>query len=415
MNIALICHVYPPEHAPAGVMVSELAENLTAKGHGVTVLTGWPNHPEGVLYPGWRMCWQSVERIGERLTLIRCRHSLHPRGGLFWRLWYYLTFAVTTLLIGMRAGHFDTVFSLSTPVFGCWTAWVLAKVKRARFVYGIFDLHPESAANVGLVKRGPLYRFLRSLDSWLCKRSDSVVTLGEGLKTEIMARGIPAEKIAVVPFWLDGKKVKPGNRENPWRREQKIGSELFVVLYAGTIGYVSGAEMLIETARLLSSRKDILFLCVGEGPIKNKLEVSTEAHRLKNIRFLPFQPAEFLEQVQSTADVGLVTLLPEASQTSLPSKVLGYMAAAHPIIASVPLTSDTAKIIGKAKCGIVTESQDASALANAIVELSNNPTLRLEMGREGRFFFEQNFDRGKCVQAYEQLFVGGGTASVEIL
>lgn len=406
MNILLICHVYPPEHAPAGVMVSELAEHLAANGHRVTVITGWPNHPAGVLFSGWQARWRSVGHDPRGFRVIRCGHSIHPRERVFWRLWYYVTFGISALINGWGAGRLDAVLCLSTPVFGSWAAWLLARIKGARFVYGIFDLHPEGAANAGLIGRGLSYRVLRAADTLLCRRSNSIVTLGAGLRAEILARGIGPEKIAVVPFWLDGGKIRPGPRDNPWRREQGIAPETFVALYAGTIGYVSGAAVLIETARHLASRRDILILCVGEGPIKDRLTEATAHLGLNNLRFLPFQPASVLDEVQATADVGLVTLLPQAGKTSVPSKVLGYLAAGRPVIASVAPDSDTAELVRHGACGRVTACSDPAALAQAIRELADDPAACLDLGRRARAHFEQHFDRRIGIRAWEQLLSG---------
>jgi colanic acid biosynthesis glycosyl transferase WcaI len=387
-------------------MIAELAEDLVASGHRVTVITGWPTHPRGVLAPGWQARWRSVEQDVLGFRVIRCGHSIHPREGRFWRLWYYLTFGISSLINGWGGGRFDAVLCLSTPVFGTWAAWLLARIKGARFVYAIFDLHPEAAANAGLIRRGLFYRSLRAADRLLCRHSDSIVTLSAGLRTEILARGITPEKVNAVPFWLDGCKIHPGPRDNLWRREQGIAPETFVALYAGTIGYVSGAEVLIETARRLASRRDILILCVGEGPIKDRLTEATAHSGLNNLRFLPFQPAGVLGEMQATADVGLVTLLPEADRTSIPSKVLGYLAAARPVVASVAPESDTAKMIRLAACGRVTVCMDPAALAQAIRELADDPETRLDLGRRGRAYFEQFFDRGTCVRAYERLLSG---------
>ncbi len=149
MNVLLICHVYPPEYAPAGVMVRELAENLSRAGHTVTILTGWPHHPQNKLYDGWKASFHRVETDPAGFRVIRCGHSFGVRKGIAFRMLYYFTFAISTLLNGLRAGRADAVLCLSTPVFGSWTAWLLARLKRARFVYDIFDLHPEGACMPG--------------------------------------------------------------------------------------------------------------------------------------------------------------------------------------------------------------------------------------------------------------------------
>ncbi|MGB2614274.1 MAG: glycosyltransferase family 4 protein [Phycisphaerae bacterium] len=405
MRIAIIVYVFPPEHAPAGVMVHELAEDLAARGHQVTVQTGWPNHPGGKLFPGWRVKWRCLSRDG-RYRLMRVWHSITPKSSTLGRLWGYLTFAVSSLVNGLAAGPVDAVLSLSTPVFGGWSAWVLARLKGARFVYDVFDLHPEGARSAGLLGEGLAYRLWRWGDTALMRRADAIATLGPGIKRLIEARGIDGAKVTVVPFWLDTDRIRPSDRANAWRRAQGIPAETFVALYAGTIGYISGAQVLVETAERLRDRPDILLLVVGEGVAKDELEAEARRRGLGNIRFLPFQPEEVLSQVQATADVGLVTLLPEAGKSSIPSKVLGYMAAGRPVVASVAEDSDTAEMIRAGGCGWVVPPQDGAVLTDAIREAADHPDQTRRRGERARQHMLAHFARTRAVASYECLLAG---------
>ena len=412
MRIAIITHVYPPEVQSMGVMVRELAEELTSANQRVTVITGWPNHPRGILFEGWRARFRQVERDPAGFRLLRCGHSIRPRNRMLNRLMHYVTFAVSTFFNGLASGRLDAVINLSTPIFGFWSAWLLARCKGARFIYHVMDLHPESARYAGLMSDGPIYRFLKAQDTLLCRKSDRIITLGEGMKQAIVDRGVSPDKVKVLPFWLDASRIRPGNRDNAWRRANGIPLEKFVALYAGTIGYVSGAEVLIETAQHLSQREDILILCVGEGVVKDQVEKEAARLGLSNLRFLPFQPEEVLSDLQATADVGLVTLLPESGQSSIPSKVLGYLAAARPVIASVPKDSDTEDLIHKGGCGIVVPCQDAAALADAIRHAADHRNEVREMGKNARQFLLDTFSREastrRYLEAIRQMCAGGG-------
>jgi len=408
MRIALVCHVYPPEFQTAAGLVRELAEDLVQAGHHVTVLTGWPNHPRGILYEGWRARFRSVEREPKGFRVIRCDHSIHPRDKVSWRLWYYFTFGVSTFVNGLAAGPFDAVLCLSTPIFGSWTAWVLARLKGARFVYDIFDLHPEAARNAGLLREGFVYHLWRRIDTLLCRKSDVIATLSDGMKAEIVARGIAPDKIVVIPFWMDAERVRPGSRDhNPWRRRHQIPDETFVALYAGTIGYLSGAEILVETARLLADRPDILILLVGEGAVKDAVEQRAAALGLRNLGFLPFQPAEVLEEMYAAADVGLVTLLPESGKTSVPSKILGYLAAGRGIVASVADDGATAQVVREFDCGVVAGSQDPKALAEALRALADDRERVRRLGENARRCLLERYSRQTCTGMYESVLVSG--------
>lgn len=403
MRILDICHVYPPEHAPAGIQAAELAEDLARAGHDITVLTGWPNHPAGVLFAGWRARVRAASVTAAGFRVVRCLHSIHPRGRMAWRLWYYLTFAVSTFVNGLLCRRPDVVVCESTPVFGPPLALLLARLRRARFVYRIHDVHPEAAFHAGLLAAGPVYRLLRGLDTWVCRRATLVLTLTEGMRETLLGRGLPPERVVVARQWLDGTRVVPGNRDNPWRRAQGIPPGRFVILYAGTIGHVSGAQVVVEAARLLSDRADLLFLFVGDGPVRVSCERAARMHGLGNVRFLPFQPEECLSDVQATADVGVVTLLEGSGDTSIPSKVHGYTAAGRPVIASVRADSAIAEIVRDGDLGRVVAPGDAAALADAVVALAASPAEAARLGENARRFFERFFDRGPQTARVERI------------
>jgi len=172
------------------------------------------------------------------------------------------------------------------------------------------------------------------------------------------------------------------------------------VLYAGTIGLISGAEIVIGAARQLEPYRDILFLLVGEGNVKDQIAAKALEFGLNNIRFLPFQPRERLSEVQATADVSLVTLIPGRGKTSVPSKVLGYMAAARPVVAAVDKDCDTAELIRKAECGLVVPPAQEEALSEAILYFYRCPKDRKVTGEKGSKYFRLNFERRHVTKKY---------------
>lgn len=401
MRVVIVGYIYPPEVQSMGVMAQELAEDLVAMGHKVTVITGWPNHPRGVLFPGWHLRFRHAEKSPHGFWVLRCGHVIHPRTHMFWRIWHYLTFAISSFVNGLACGRVDSVVCMSTPIFGTWASWLLAKCKRASFVYEIDDLHPETARNAGVMSEGMQFRILRKLDTALCRRSDAIVTLSDHLKRLIVQRQVSGDLVKIIPFWIDTEKIRPGSRMNEWRRRQEIPGDTFVALYAGTIGLVSGAEILTEVACHLADRPDILLLVVGEGVAKDSLEQAAGRQGLRNIRFLPFQPFEDLDDMQATADVGLVTLKPETGMSSIPSKVLGYLAAGRAVVASVAEESGTHAMIQKGQCGVCVPCQDPEAMAAAIRHAADHAAEAREMGRRGREYLVRTFDRKRCTKAYE--------------
>lgn len=405
MKIFLIVHVYPPEHAPAGIMLKELSEDLAQNGHQITIFTGWPNHPQGAIYEGWRRRFREVTDISGNIKLIRCAHYIGPNKNNFNRMLYYFTFAISTFICGLFEKKCDLILCLSTPIFGSWSSYLLARFKMAKFIYDIFDLHPESAGNAQMLSRTSIiYRLLYTLDTALTGKSDLIITLSEEIKHDICKRGISKDKIKVIPFWLDTKRIHPVDKQNRWRVENGIAPEKFVALFAGTFGHVSGAGILSEVASKLAEYSDILILCVGEGPVKDKLMEDVRSNHADNIKFLPFQTEENLRNMLSVADAGLVTLLPDACQSSIPSKILGYFAAGKPVIASVPEHSAIACMLNDGGCGMVVPSQNAEKLAEAVLYLYKNHEAGVEMGDNALKHVISKYSRSGRTLEYEMIF-----------
>ena len=405
MNIVIVCYIYPPEVAPAGQMVKELSEDLASVGHQVTVITGYPNHPQGTLYDGWLMRGRLWED-GLGFRVLRVPHSTSPDRGFRARSRFYASFAVNSLLAGLGLRRIDAVLCLSSPVVGALCCWLLAALKRARFYYDIWDIYPEVALSTGVLRPGLVASILLRLDTFLCRRAAKVITISEGMKRTLMARGLSDDHMVTIPVWLDTGEIVPCDRLNQWRREQGIAADRFVALYAGTIGLISGAQMMLDVAEVLRDREDMLLLFVGEGERKRELETGAEARELRNLAFLPFQPRERLAEVQSTADVGVVTLERGKGKTSVPSKVLGYMAAARPVVASVDEDSDTAAWVRRSGGGWVVPPEDPRAMADALLRAAGDPEATAERGRNGRRFLEETLSRKSCTAEYERLLQG---------
>jgi putative colanic acid biosynthesis glycosyltransferase WcaI len=231
--------------------------------------------------------------------------------------------------------------------------------------------------------------------------SERIIILSEKFrKILISKKGVGPEKLAIVPLWLNRTDVTPMNRDNTWRREMGIPIEKFVILYSGAIGLVSGAEVVLETAQQLSAYADILFLFVGAGQARDKVEAHAQQLGLQNIRFLPLQPRERLSELQASADVSLVTLAPKRGKTSVPSKILGYMAAARPVIASVDLNCDTALLVQESGCGRVVPPAQGKEIAEAILHYYDHPEDRQIAGNKGRQYFLSNLDRSVVLKEY---------------
>jgi colanic acid biosynthesis glycosyl transferase WcaI len=401
-SIVITTQVYPPEVQATAVMVRELAGYLAASGWDVTVCAGLPHHPHGRLYDGWRWrLWQESHENGFRV--LRVGHLVHPSRSIPVRAAIYVSQALSTFLAALSSKKCDIVLAYGPPLAGPNLAALAARRHSAKLANVIYDIYPDIAIETGRVKNPLVIAAARVAEKVQYAASDLTIVLSEGFKKQLVAKGVPADKIAVIPVWLDPDEIKPMDRDNAWRREQGIPLDKFVVLYAGTIGIISGASMVADAAALLRHRKDILFLFVGEGEEKPKVMARARELGLKNMMFLPYQPRERLSEVQATADIGIVTLLPGRGRTSVPSKVLGYMAAGRPVVASVDIDSDTAEDIRRAGAGMIVEPANPTALVDAIVNAFDNYTWRNEAGKSARKYFVIAYGKNNVLERYMRI------------
>jgi colanic acid biosynthesis glycosyl transferase WcaI len=333
----------------------------------------------------------------------RVWHPLGPLGRTALRVGEALTKAFLGSLRGLTLGRPDVILTVGAPIIGALVWSVPKRVHGSRLVNVVYDLYPEISIESGKLKNPVLIRaasYSAALH-WRC--ADINVVLSDGFRRILLEKGVDTDRIAVVPVWIDTKEIQPMDRENSWRIEQGIDSGKTVILYAGTIGVISGATVAVEAAEMLRERSDILFLFVGDGAEKARAEKRCSKLQLPNVRFLPFQPRSRLCEVQATADIGLVTLAPGLGRTSLPSKVLGYMAAGRPVIASVEEDSDTARTIEDGRFGIVVPPADPGALARAVTALAEDAPRRLEMGEHARRMVVQRHDADGVMEQYVDL------------
>ncbi len=408
-EVLIVTAWYPPEPAPFGHMMQELARALAAAGHRVTVVTSCPNHPQGVLHEGYRRRWLTREQI-DGVEILRVLTFARPAGSptrprsVLERAMGLVTFAVASALAILLRTRPRVIFGVLQPLTVGLTLPLVARLKRARLVFNVQDLHPDVMIDLGMIRSPALVRMLRAIERRAYSRADLLTVICEGFREHCVQRGAESARTEVIPNWLDVDEVRPLSGAKELREELGIPADAFVVLYAGTIGLVSGAEIVIEAARLLAGTRDVHFAFIGDGPLVPSLRERVRAAGLSNVSFAPFQPRERLAEVQGLADASLVTLRPGHGRTSVPSKVLGYMAAGRPVIAAVDADSETARLIRDSGCGAVVPPQDARGLADAITALRQDAARRADCGRRGRSHLEQNYAKDVALRRYLSVF-----------
>ncbi len=408
--MVLVCPVYPPEILPSGVMLSQLASYLVSRGDDVEVLTAFPSLHEGRVFPGYRRSfWKTSHE--NRVRVVRCfSFVIGTERRSLWRVLSHLSFALMASLRLAFSRRPDLAIIESFPVISSPIILMCAKLKGIPCVNYIKDLYPESAEDAGLIKRyGMLSRAELWLDRLTCRHADLNLVLSETFRQILVeTRGIQQDKIEVVHDWIDGSRLKPVSGNNAWRQEQNIPEATYVAMFAGTMGLASGAEVLVAVADELRSRlaDDILVLCIGEGLLKPKMIRDAVERKLENIRFLPFQPEARLAEVLSTADAFLLTMAADHATSSVPSKLITYLAMGRPILCSVDSLSPIASQVLEADCGIVVGSGDHLAIADALIQMAEDRESWLHKGLNGRRYFGRHFNMPAAMKRFEDRVLG---------
>lgn len=400
-RIALICQYSPPEVAPIGFMISELGHDLVKAGHQVTIFTGYPNHPVGMVFPGYNCQFKGQNEIRSDGVLVR-RNWLYisTSKSVFARVLNYVSFTCTTLFSAIFRRH-DIYLIVSPPLTNIFIGFILRLAGR-RYVLNVQDIYPDAAVATGVLRSRLVIDVLYLLERLAYRMADRVTVISNGFVRNLLAKGVSREKITLIPNWIDSDEISPQSQDNEFSRQHGLNNR-FVVLYSGTIGLVSGAEVVLDMAGSLASDEDVLVMMVGEGVVKARIEDAAVMRGLKNMRFAPFQPRGILSSVLSSASVGLVTLLPGHGGNSVPSKILGYLAAGRPVIVSVDPGSDTWEFIQDAQCGLCVPPGDPVALAGAVRTLRDDPILADRLGANGRTYLVENLHRRVITAKYEDV------------
>ena len=310
---------------------------------------------------------------------------------------------------GIRAKDIDVIYLASTPPIQGVLGGILKKIKKVPFVYNLQDIFPDSLVGTGLAKKdGILWKIGRVIENFTYKNADKIIVISEDFKRNIMAKGVPEEKIEVIYNWVDEKAVVDVPREeNVLFDRYNLDRNKFYISYCGNIGLTQNLQMLTEVSKALESNEDIQFVLVGNGAYKQELEKIIKDRNITNITLLPFQPYEEISHVFSLGDVSLVISKPGVGENSVPSKTWSILSASRPVLANFD-ENELKTIIEKNNCGIFTKAGDKVAFTDAILKLYKDRELCKEYGRNGREFIMNNLTREIGTRKYVEVIKGLG-------
>jgi glycosyltransferase involved in cell wall biosynthesis len=401
VRILYVSQYFPPEMGAPAARVSELAERWAARGHEVTVLTGFPHHPTGIVPPEYRGRAFARERW-HGVDVVRAYVYATANKGVGKRALSYASFAASAVLMGpfaREARRADVVVATS-PQFLCGLAgWALASTLRVPYVLEVRDLWPDSIVAVGIwPPRHPFIRGLRVLERFVYARASMLVAVTDSFVDTWIEQGVDPSKIRVVKNGVDLRAFVPRPPDAALRAELGLG-DAFVVGYIGTHGLAHALGSLLDVAEALRHDPGVRFLLVGEGADKARLVESARARGLDNVVFVGHRSRDEIPRYVASCDIVAVTLRrSDLFSQVIPSKIFEIMGCARPILLTVP--GEAQRIVRASGAGYFAAPEDPSSMIAAIAEARRDPAEARRRGERGRAYVVENFDRDRLADRY---------------
>ncbi len=386
MKILLVSMNYSPELTGIGKYSGEMAEGLADRGHELTVVCAPPYYPAWQVADGYVANRYKCERPRPGVTVWRCPLWVPKQPSGPHRLLHQLSFVASSLPVLLWLAirwRPVVVFAVAPATFLAPAAWLAAQLAGAKSWLHVQDLELDAAFGMGLLRGERLKRACLAVERTLMSGFDQVSTISRRMLRQLACKGVALERATLVPNGVDLRVVDPALQAEPaaaLRLKLGIAPGQKLVLFSGTMNRKQGLTAVVEAARLLQHRHDIVFLLCGQGEMRAGLEAA--ARGLQQVRFIALRPAHELGALLTAADLHLLPQVRDAADLVLPSKLGGMLASGRAVIAAVDAGSEIATLVRD--CGLCVEPESATAFAEAIESLCDLPDLRLAMGRAAR-------------------------------
>jgi len=407
VNLLFLTLVFPPDGVSTAHIMGDLTEDLARGGHAVSVFTTTPHFnrdPDAEGRQPRRHLWPvALQRSDFRG--IPVYHTLMPRKGRSVALrlagwaWFHAIATLAAVLITRRP---DVIVVPSPPLTMAVSAWLVGLCRRAPFIYNVQEIYPDIAINLGALRNPLLIGALRRLERFAYRKAGAVTVIAPRMRDRLLERGVPADKVHVIPNFVNLDDLPRVAKDNPFSREHDL-HEKFVVSYAGNLGPAQGLEAVLSAAELLREHGSIRFLLVGDGILGEALRQQRDERRLDNCVIVPYQPFARVPEIYGASDVCLVPQARETGSDAIPSKVYRIMACSKPVIGVTERDSDLAGLIHDAGCGAVVEAGNPEALAAVVLDASRDPLAWRQFGEAGRMHVSARYTRAVVSRQYSDL------------
>jgi colanic acid biosynthesis glycosyl transferase WcaI len=413
LNILFITENFPPEVNAAATRVYERACYWVKAGHAVTVLTCFPNFPQGRVYANYRQTLYSVGYM-DGIRVIRLPTYVARNEGFFRRTVDFLSFMIVSVAASLFVRRPDVVVATSPQFFSAVAGWAIGALRRRPFVFEVSDLWPASIAAVGAMSRGRTYRALEALELFLYRRAAAVVVLTASFRGDLIRRGIDPGKVAVVMNGVDLSRYQKRGKDQQLLESFRLRDK-FVIGYIGTHGMAHGLDNAVAAAELLREEDRFRLLLVGDGAAKPALMRQADRAKLLNVIFVSPQPKTMMPRIWSLCDAALIHLKDEVTFSEvIPSKMFEAMAMGVPLLLAAP-AGEASRIVEREGVGVRVSSDGPAALAEEARRWLNHPQA-VQSYADSSLRAAPRYSRQRQAEAFIEILVAvslgrGGTAS----
>ena len=388
-----------PEPTGIGKYSGDMAFWLSHKGHDVRVICSPPWYPQWKIqkpYSGTRYKREQVNGI----TIDRCPTWVPKRVSGITRILCLTSFALTSVLVALRAVWWrpDVVFAVEPPFFCLPSALTVARLTGAKAWLHVQDFEVDAALQLGLFRMPGSGRLLRWIESFLFRRFDRCSTISEMMLKFLKTRSGKPARCLLFRNWVDLRTIHPLDKPSCFRQELELEPHQKVALYSGNMGEKQGLEIIVEAARMLQYRKDLVFVLCGNGAAADRIR--DLGNHLPNIRWLTVQPTEQLNSLLNLADIHLLPQRADAADIVMPSKLTGMLASGRPVVATATAGTQISNVVET--CGLTVEPGNPDDFAAAILQLTDNANLRAQLGNRARVIAESELCMEEVLQRFEQ-------------
>ena len=388
MHILLIHQAFAALDEAGGTRHHELARYLVERGHRVTIIASPISYLTGKSRQE-KPAWVVRQEPEPGITILRSYTYSALHKSFVHRVFSFLSFMVSSFVNGLGVKEVDLVWGTSPPIFQGITAFLLARIKRVPFLFEVRDLWPAFAIAVGVLRNPLLVRASLWLERFLYRHADRVMVNSPGFIEHVVSRG--AKWVELVPNGAEPEMFAPLEDGKAFREKNQLDGK-FLVVYAGAHGMSNDLGVVLQAADRLRCSPEICFVFVGDGKEKANLQAQARDLKLESACFIPPVPKDQMKEVLAAADACLAILKPlDMYKTTYPNKVFDYMAAGRPVVLAID--GVIRQVVEAAGAGTAIPPGNEEAMAQAVLQLAENPAQAREMGLAGRKYIEKHFNR----------------------